>query len=707
MTAINELIVKINNESTDSEVRVLDPYFSINWHYDKSVISVPDGQGSLLEQTFVEQSNYQVQVGYSNALLGSNGFTADIIDTGVVQSSKGQHICKSPRFVRGNVYYGQVKINDEAGQTSGWKTFSFRYNALPTVVSLSLSPSSPAVGTDLTLNYTYSDSDNDTESGTYIRWFRNGVHERTFDDSTFVQGTELQPGDEWYADIVPSDGYEFGRRSTTSKVNVLNDINTVEAEGVRVLPEQPNTNDILRAEYIFKGKEDRSAIRWYVNDLLQSDFNDVREPRLNVEENDRVYFTITPSDGFTSGTMLTSSNVVIKKAPYVVDNIRVEGRREPYSVLTLQPIITWLLQSSGQRNPDQIILRIGTAPGSDNILTKTFSGQIAKYQVEPSILNRGSDYWVSIAAIDSGDTPEYSISHFRTVGSRWSSTVDNQQGWTFEAAFSLDSESDFDDSRYHSIFFQDGTYFGEVRIFSDRIGFKSSDELLYSNPIDLSGIKTITVAAKNSNLKVYVDRQQVIDATGHYIRESASRKLQIGIPAGLESPLAVSFASVFYTTDRDYYPGKDSEFNDFIFYTYIDFPGNEITSVEGYTRGLSNDRLIGLNPHDENTGGSIVRLTSGLPVRYNTVNRTFSPINNISISSNQQYAVFAHARGAAIFNSYYIPRYDYDLQFNSIANMPEKQNWSLVQNIGSDVATLKDGLTIDTLFTNVGKVNKS
>ena len=703
---IDDLTVTVNNEATSGEVRVYNAAPVFNWSYTKQRIAVPDDEGGLASETFVEQSSFHLKVSSSSAGLGEYALLGDIVDTGAVKSSRSSYAYSGGMLQRGKVYYGQVRVTDEAGLASGWTTFLFRFNSLPTVADVAIAPSSPSVGTDLMLSYTCLDADADVESGTRIRWFRNGVQERAYDDSVIVAGTDLQPGDNWTADVLPSDGFELGLRATASSVSVSAEIPLASGtEGVRVLPEQPNENDILRAEYVFSGESDRSLIRWYINNILQKDFNDQREPRLDLSVGDEVYFTLTPSDGTSVGMTLFSNRVEVGRAPAVAYRIQVEGRLEPLSVLTTRPVVTWSIRKPKGRQPDAVLLRIGTAPGAGNTISATLDGEAISYRVPANKLARGGDYWVSIAVIESGSVEAYTTSHFRLSGSRWAASVDNETGWTVELSFVVDQSATYSDDKYQVVVFQDGSYYGEVRIYRDRIGFKSLGETHFSAARDLDGLKTLTIVGKNNDLKVYVDRVEVIDATDGLMRESTSKKLQVGVPSGLDSSLEVSLRSVFYTTSGAYYPGLNLEYNEYIFSALMDFPNSDLVAIRGFGTSSSNEKVIGVNPHDETRGGSIVKLTTGVAERYPTVNRTFSPINRIQFSPDQRYTVFAHARGVSIFDSYYIPEFDHDADFASAAMRPEQQGWDLVQNVGVDAVSFNDGLVVDTSFSKTGVIS--
>ena len=86
-----------------------------------------------------------------------------------------QEIVSSSSTARGQRWRFTVRPGDgtELGtyQTSPTVTIG---NTLPEANSLSISPSSPLTGDDLLATYDYNDADGDTETGTEVKWYKNG-----------------------------------------------------------------------------------------------------------------------------------------------------------------------------------------------------------------------------------------------------------------------------------------------------------------------------------------------------------------------------------------------------------------------------------------------------------------------------------------------------------------------------------------------------
>ncbi len=96
-------------------------------------------------------------------------------------------------------------------------------NLAPAARNVTITPASPAQGNSLHLSYTFADYDCDQEGTSIIRWFRNDIPAREYDDMLVVAGASIKPGDRWYATVRPFDGDSFGTLETAPVVVVSND----------------------------------------------------------------------------------------------------------------------------------------------------------------------------------------------------------------------------------------------------------------------------------------------------------------------------------------------------------------------------------------------------------------------------------------------------------------------------------------------------
>lgn len=707
-----DLTVKVNN-STDSLVRVSDGQPVISWSFTETPLIKADN-GVVTSESFVDQEYYDLKIGNSSFNHGKENFNGNLLDTDRIYSSTRHHIYDGLPLQRGETYYGQVFVKDKLGESSDeseasgnqWTTFSFIFNERPSVGVGYISPSSPSVSSDLKLVYTYSDPLGDVESGTLIRWFKNGIHQRDFDDQTEISQRFLSYGDVWFADIIPSDGLEKGQRFTVEAVKVST--STPVADSLSILPLSPTENDILKADFSFESDidTDKSLIDWYINSELQEDQKNKRFVRMDLSVGDEIYFEMTPYDGVSYGEPLASPVVTIGDSDFAVSDIRVDGRLNPLDIVSAHPVITWKVHPPANRSPQYFDLRIGSAPGANNIANFTVNSAINSYTLDPSLIKKGRDYYISISVSDTETFCGYYNAHFRTVGSYWDTTVSNDEGWTIETSFIVDQEAEFDSGKFGYIRIEDGTKFGEVRIFRDRIGFISSS-LNITNSIGLNSLHTLDIVGVGSDIRIYLDRELIIEDT--LSQTTTSKNLEFG--SSIDDGLEISYKDISYTTfgaidpnDVDAYDSITG-FSDYQFYNYVDFVDEKVAVIEGFLKDSKDLKVIGLNPKKEDESGSLYLLGSEASSKYSTVNRTFTPVNNISVSNNNKFIGFSHARGLTVFRSYPIPQYDESLDFTVYGALePNYSGWELYQSIGKDSSDLTEGegLTIDTSYENVG-----
>ena len=248
---------------------------------------------------------------------------------------------------------------------------------------------------------------------------------------------------------------------------------------------------------------------------------------------------------------------------------------------------------------------------------------------------------------------------------------------------------------YHVIRINDGKYFAELKIKSNSITLISGEVIEYS--IDLTKNRILTIAGKNDDIKIYIDREIVIDGTGIFSRQSNTKILEFGCPTDGEFNISYKY---FSYTISGYFSPKDEEYSNMKFYTFMKFSDNEVIALKNYMDGKN---IFGLNPDNINENSSIYVVKAGDRYKSNTVNRTYAPINSINISNDQNKIVCAHANGVTIINGYSINSFDKELIFvdsdgNNSDVLPDNDGWELVQNSGEGVAYFDDtGFNINNL----------
>lgn len=689
----------INNQTVNnnSNVRIINSSFIVNWDYNNdSVITIDEYTGDTEKNSNIPQLGYTIRVADNDLNLGSDDFVGNFVSSNLIKSEDKFWEYRGRPLERGVVYYGQIKFTDELGNNSDWNTFSVLYNAIPSVSNINLSPSAPTVDDDLVLTYDFFDSDGDIESGTIIRWYKNNVYQPYFDNAYIIKSNFLQTGDSWAVDILPSDGYEYGLRQSSYVIEVTSIDNVVSY--ARISPSIITENSIAFTDCGIERIEEREDVRikWFINGKLQSKYDNMPFTRLDIKPGDTINYNIK----IGNNNWVSSEHKVVQYSNFSIYDIKIDGRYEPLEISTLSPVISWKVHKPYGKEINYTSIKIGTFYEADNIYSTVISGDKNFYQIPINILEYGRDYYISISASENNSFNDYNCSHFRVRGSRWQNNVENNNGWTIETLFKVANEGVFDKYKYQVVRFSDGARFGEIRLYNNKISFVS-EEIIMSNDLDTSIGNILTIVGKEDAVKVYINRELFIDATDKFTQETNIKKIEIGNP--LKEDFNVEYSYLNYTTNGDFHPQSSSEYSNFQFHKYLEFLDNEIVALKGY----SFYKVFATNPDSEIKNGKIYQITYDSREKYNTINRTFSPINNIGISPDGKKVGFAHSKGASVISGYVINPYNFEVDFtesifdvdgNTVYPYPDAYGWDLVKNINFDAAYFNSsGLNINTI----------
>ncbi|MHA2156422.1 MAG: DUF2341 domain-containing protein [Candidatus Hodarchaeales archaeon] len=218
-----------------------------------------------------------------------------------------------------------VTVNDTAGNSftsAEHQGLVPSTNQAPSVENITLSRNDAAVllpiysNDTLYLDYDYSDPENDSESGTEIRWYRNGIYQATYDDQDWIPSSALVKGDNWNVTIKPSDGEEFGVLSSSTKIIIQN--TPPHATSVEITPSSPVTSSTLSVSYTYSDYDGDSQdtgnrqTRWYKDGVLQTTLNDsLSIASALTSKGEEWYYTLQVHDGTNYSGWITSTNVTI------------------------------------------------------------------------------------------------------------------------------------------------------------------------------------------------------------------------------------------------------------------------------------------------------------------------------------------------------------------------------------------------------------
>lgn len=187
-------------------------------------------------------------------------------------------------------------------------------NNPPTATNLQLSPSNPVTTDTLSLSYTYQDSDGDLESGTMIRWYKDGQLESSRNDQTTVPPSLTAKGELWNVTVTPSDGTDNGTPVHSANLLVVNSIPIVES--AEITPSDALESDDLSLIHTSSDADNDartvSDTEWYVDGSKVSAFDgDTTVPSVAIRDGDVWYAKIRVNDGEVDSDWFTTQDITI------------------------------------------------------------------------------------------------------------------------------------------------------------------------------------------------------------------------------------------------------------------------------------------------------------------------------------------------------------------------------------------------------------
>ena len=196
-------------------------------------------------------------------------------------------------------------------------------NLAPSAPEVDLTPDLPRSDEGLSIAVTSAASDTDNDTLTYdYYWTKNGsayANPTNPTSNTTLGASATTRDDVWEVTVVSNDGYVQGG-SDSDFVTIGNTLPTVATAVLN--PTTPNTSNTVQvfgtAWYDDDGDSEDYDVVWYVNGSAvgaQSPDPMVLSSS-EIVRGDTVYATLTPTDAYGSGTMVTSSTItVVNKVP--------------------------------------------------------------------------------------------------------------------------------------------------------------------------------------------------------------------------------------------------------------------------------------------------------------------------------------------------------------------------------------------------------
>ena len=187
-------------------------------------------------------------------------------------------------------------------------------NNPPTATNVLLSPANPVTTDTLTLTYTFQDSDGDSESGTLIRWYKDGILESSRNDQMTVPSSLTSKGESWNVTVTPSDGTDDGAPVDSSNIVVANSIPFVNS--AEITPTDALESDDLTLIHLSSDADNDivavSDTEWYVDGSKVSAFDgDTTIPSVAIRDGDVWYAKIRVNDGEVDSDWFTTQDITI------------------------------------------------------------------------------------------------------------------------------------------------------------------------------------------------------------------------------------------------------------------------------------------------------------------------------------------------------------------------------------------------------------
>ncbi|MDP2308678.1 MAG: hypothetical protein Q8P18_21835, partial [Pseudomonadota bacterium] len=227
-------------------------------------------------------------------------------------------------FAGGNTVRCYATPNDgtSAGAEVGSDTVTIG-NSTPVLASVSLTPTTAYEASTLTCAPgSTTDADGTTSFSYTYAWYVNGSAISA--TSTTLTGTSFSRGNTVYCRATPSDGVGAGSAVSSSTVTISNSAPTLAT--VTLDSYAPTTNATLTASATSTDSDSDTVTytyAWYVNGSLIAPTTSTLSGATYFGRGDTVYVRVTPTDGTTAGTAMSSSTATVANTVPVLSAVSV------------------------------------------------------------------------------------------------------------------------------------------------------------------------------------------------------------------------------------------------------------------------------------------------------------------------------------------------------------------------------------------------
>jgi hypothetical protein len=224
------------------------------------------------------------------------------------------------------------------GYDSTYPAFPFESNVVyigntaPVVSNVTISPSEPVGGDDLTVDYDFFDLDYDglVSSKSSHKWY---YYNLTIDDwvysnidSTTLSNSYTKKSQKWRCEVTPNDGDDDGQTGISIEVVIGNTAPEIKDAGIT--PEKPKSNESFSVDYIYydldNDIESSTMIKWFKNNVEQASLNgSIKIDPSLTEKGETWYYIITPFDGENYGISVKSETITVDNTAPQITNISI------------------------------------------------------------------------------------------------------------------------------------------------------------------------------------------------------------------------------------------------------------------------------------------------------------------------------------------------------------------------------------------------
>jgi len=179
----------------------------------------------------------------------------------------------------------------------------------------------------LKLSWTYNDDDNDAITNQEILWYIDGNENAALRNITSISSASLRKGHAWIASARIFDGKNWSDFYNSSPLTIINSAPAQSDPLVTSSDDKNRKNGTLACSGIVSDPDSDNVvnfIRWYKNGILVASAVDSSTlKRGNFSKNDNIICEATPSDTYSNGTALNSTNFrIMNSAPVLVSRIQ-------------------------------------------------------------------------------------------------------------------------------------------------------------------------------------------------------------------------------------------------------------------------------------------------------------------------------------------------------------------------------------------------